>query len=84
MDKLKKNQYFFSSTLLGNVHEVVIDKVVVEILCGNSIKYIQNQLFQTGMIAVNCLDIEYSMSTPIRCNANVIQIHIERQLMICS
>ena len=42
MDKLKKNQYFLSSTLLGNVHEVVIDKVVVEILRGNTLKHTQD------------------------------------------
>ena len=42
MDKLQKNQDFFSSTLLGNVYEVVIDKVVVEILRGNTLKHTQD------------------------------------------
>ena len=77
MDKLQKNQDFFSSTLFGNVHEVVIDKVVVEILCGNTLKHTQDQIFQERVITVDCLNIEYSVPMSVVLNLNVIQIHIQ-------
>ena len=77
MDKLQKNQDFFSSALLGNVHEVVIDKVVVEILRGNSLKHMQDQVFQARVITVDCLNIEYSVPMSVVLNLNMIQIHIQ-------
>ena len=77
MDKLQKNKDFFSSTLFGNVHEVVIDKVVVEILCGNTLKHTQDQIFQERVITVDCLNIEYSVPMSVVLNLNVIQIHIQ-------
>lgn len=47
-----------TASLFGEIHEVMIDQIIVQILGCHTFKSMNNHVFQSAVIAINRLNIE--------------------------
>ena len=84
IDELPQNIHLLVKSTLGEVHEIVIDNVVVEILCSDALEVTVDEPLQFRMVGIDCLDVEGSILMLAPGNADMGEFIVAGYLVVAS
>ncbi len=67
---------------LTEIHEVVVDEVIVQIFRGDTAKIAVHHVLELQMVVVEKLDVEHLFSVFLRLDADMAYTHVVCQLAI--